>query len=45
LQTEKEIAPWKKSTPISTVDLNSYLAIKFVIKISGLTHSRLSNRN
>lgn len=35
LQTEKEIAPWKKHIPISTQDFSAYVAVKFVIKVQG----------
>jgi hypothetical protein len=37
VQTEREIAPWKKATPLSTVDLCSYVAIKFVSRLSGVS--------
>lgn len=33
IQNEREIAPWKKTTPLSTFDLNSYIAVKFVTKV------------
>tara|TARA_B110000285_G_C14757151_1_gene437921 strand:- start:90 stop:509 length:420 start_codon:yes stop_codon:yes gene_type:complete len=33
IQNEKEVIPWKKKTPISTLDLNQFIAIKFVTKI------------
>ena len=33
IQTEKEVIPWKKKTPISTSDLNQFVAIKFVTKL------------
>ena len=33
IQNEKKVIPWKKKTPISTLDLNQFLAIKFVTKI------------
>ena len=48
LQTEREIAPWKMSTPLSTVDLSSYVAVKFVSRLYGvgnynqLTSNRIS---
>lgn len=32
IQNEKEVIPWKKKTPISTSDLNQFIAIKFVSK-------------
>lgn len=45
IQTEKEIAPWKKSTPLCTVDLNAFIAVKLVIKITGLNQtSHLQNQ-
>lgn len=34
IQNEKEVIPWKKKTPISTQDLNQFIAIKFITKIS-----------
>lgn len=33
IQNEKEVIPWKKKTPISTSDLNQFIAIKFVTKV------------
>ena len=35
IQNEKEVIPWKKKTPISTSDLNQFVAVKFVTKIVG----------
>lgn len=35
IQTERELAPWKKTTPLSTIELNSYISIKFVTRIVG----------
>ena len=39
IQTEKEIAPWKKTNPICTQDLNSYIAVKLVTRVMGLSAS------
>lgn len=36
LQTEKEIAPWKKTDPMTTGELNSYIAVKLVSRIHGV---------
>lgn len=33
IQNEKEVIPWKKKTPISTSDLNQFIAIKFITKV------------
>lgn len=33
IQNEREVIPWKKKMPISTTDLNQFIAIKFVTKI------------
>lgn len=36
IQSEREIAAWKKSTPMTLQDINSYVAVKFVSKLSGI---------
>ena len=37
IQTEREIAPWKKTAPQTTQDLNAYIAIKFITRIHGIS--------
>ena len=34
IQNEKEVIPWKQKTPMSTTDLNQFIAIKFVTRVS-----------
>jgi hypothetical protein len=36
IQNERDIAPWKKTAPLSTQDLNSYVSVKFVTRIHGV---------
>lgn len=36
MQTERDIAPWKKTAPQTTQELNSYIAIKMVSRIHGV---------
>jgi hypothetical protein len=35
IQNEKEVSPWKSTPPMSTTDLNNYVAVKFTSVISG----------
>ena len=47
IQTECDIAPWKKTAPQTTQDLSSYIAVKFVTRILGvpdLSKSKGANR-
>ena len=34
IQNEKEVIPWKMKTPVSTQDLNQFIAVKFITKIT-----------
>eukprot|EP00352_Strombidinopsis_acuminata_P009498 CAMPEP_0176364578 /NCGR_PEP_ID=MMETSP0126-20121128/19885_1 /TAXON_ID=141414 ORGANISM="Strombidinopsis acuminatum, Strain SPMC142" /NCGR_SAMPLE_ID=MMETSP0126 /ASSEMBLY_ACC=CAM_ASM_000229 /LENGTH=120 /DNA_ID=CAMNT_0017721269 /DNA_START=465 /DNA_END=827 /DNA_ORIENTATION=+ len=42
---EKEIAAWKKTTPMSTLDLNSYVTVKFVTKVTPSAANNPSHLN
>jgi hypothetical protein len=36
IQSEREIAPWKKTAPMTTQELNSYIAVKLITRIHGI---------
>ena len=36
IQTERDIAPWKKTAPQTTQELNSYIAVKFITRLHGI---------
>ena len=36
IQSELDIAPWKKNAPQTTQELNSYIAVKLVTRLHGV---------
>eukprot|EP00347_Sterkiella_histriomuscorum_P015647 403356230 len=44
IQNEKEVIPWKRTTPMGTSDLNSFISVKFLTKIQSVGGQLNQNR-